>query len=64
MGQCQEVIGTRRCHRRHHIRDSSVPWALPRGPDDSQPPGRDLFVDPMVQHDGAIGDIFFQSVPG
>ena len=32
--------------------------------DDPQPPGGNLLRDPMIQDDDAIGDIFFQSVPG
>ena len=32
--------------------------------DDSQAAGGDLFVDPMVQHDHAIGEVFFEPVTG
>ena len=32
--------------------------------DDPQPPGGDLLRDAMIQDDHAIGDIFFQPVPG
>jgi hypothetical protein len=32
--------------------------------DDPQPPGRNLLRDPMIQNDDAIGDIFFQPMPG
>src|SRR6266849_2787563 len=32
--------------------------------DDAQPPGGNLLVDPMVQQDHAIGDVFFESVTG
>ncbi len=32
--------------------------------DDSQPAGGELLADAMVQHDHAVGDVFFQAVPG